>query len=60
MNQANRSGDSGKVEMLAFDHPWSEHDDLLCRERLLRNQSPHDGIADLQHGRQSAAWTAPG
>ena len=51
VNQANRPVDCRKVEMLALDHPWSKLDDLLCRQRLLRNQSPHNGIADLQHGR---------
>jgi hypothetical protein len=50
VNQANRSVDSRKVEMLSLDHPWSELDDLLCRERFLRDQPAHDSIADFQHG----------
>jgi type IV secretion system protein VirB4 len=39
-----------KIEMLAFDHPWSKLDDLLCPESLLSDKSAHDSIADLQHG----------
>ena len=34
MDQADRSVDCRKVEMRAFDHPWSELDDLFRRESL--------------------------
>ena len=51
MNQTNRSVDGRKVEMLPFDHPWCELDDLFRGECLLRNKPAHDGIADLQRSR---------
>jgi hypothetical protein len=37
VNQANSSVDSRKVQVRLLDHPWSELDDLFCRERLLCN-----------------------
>jgi hypothetical protein len=48
VNQANRSGDSRKVQMLPLDHPWRELDDLFRRERLLCDQLARDGIADAE------------
>ncbi len=51
MDQTDRSVDSRKVEMLPYDHPRSELDDLFRGECLLRNEPAHDGIADLQRSR---------